>query len=102
MVMGVMRRLAVRVPAQLWASIEWYAKAAGLVGPDGRVDVSEAVRDLVSRGLVADRGTDAGYRSGYREGKLAAWGDHMRRITAATTTTPAIVAATRANGRNAK
>lgn len=56
--------------------IAWYAKAAGLTP-------SESVRELISRGLVTDRSTESGYRNGYREGKLAAWHDHLQRIAAA-------------------
>jgi hypothetical protein len=83
-----MKRLGVRVPADMWEGIQWYAKAAGLLSPGGSLDISEAVRDLVSRGLVQERGAEAGYRSGYREGKLAAWRDHMQRIAAATRVAP--------------
>ena len=81
-----MKKLAVRVPAQLWASIQWYARQAGLVDAGGQLDISETVRDLLSRGLVTDRSTEHGYRSGYAAGRARAYADFMRGIAAATPT----------------
>jgi hypothetical protein len=83
-----MKRLAVRVPADLWRSIAWYGNTAGHTRPDGRVDVSETVRDLITRGLVQDRSAEAGYRSGHAAGRSAAYRDHMRQIAAATAASP--------------
>ena len=79
-----MRRVGVRLPDSLWRSVAWYGKVAGLVDQDGGIDISECVRDLVSRGLIADRGAESGYRSGYREGKLAAYREFMQRLAGAT------------------
>lgn len=78
-----MKRVAVRIPNELWRSIAWYGSAAGLARPDGQLDVSETLRDLISRGLVGDRSREAGYRSGYREGRLAGYADQMRAMAAA-------------------
>jgi hypothetical protein len=75
-----MRRIGVRLPSQLWTSVQWYGRTAGLVGADGVVDISETVRDLITRGLVSDRGTEAGYRSGYCAGRSAAYADFMKRV----------------------
>jgi hypothetical protein len=90
------KRVAVRIPSELWRSIAWYGAAAGLTRPDGQLDVSETLRDLISRGLVSDRRADAGYRSGYREGRLAGYADQMRAMAAAI---PAAVANTRSPRR---
>ncbi|MBX3159195.1 MAG: hypothetical protein KF773_24715 [Deltaproteobacteria bacterium] len=76
-----MRRIGLRLPDSLWRSVAWYGKAAGLVAADGSVDISECVRDLVSRGLVSDHGRESGYRSGYREGRLAAYREFMQSVT---------------------
>ena len=84
-----MRRLGLRVPDQLWASIRWYGETAGLVGANGHLDISEALRDLLARGLVSDRSSEAGYRSGYRAGRLAAYADTMRRFAGVSTAVPA-------------
>jgi len=78
-----MKKIAVRFGDDLWGSIAWYARQAGLLGPDGQPDISETVRDLVSRGLNSDRSSESGYRSGYREGRLAGYGDFMRRLAPA-------------------
>ena len=77
-----MRRIAARFPDRLWKSIQWYARSAGMVDPTGAVHVSEAVRDLVTRGLVTDRTHEAGYRSGYDAGRAAAYAEFMRRVGA--------------------
>lgn len=77
----LVRRVGLRLPDRLWKSVSWYGQAAGLIRTDGRLDISEAVRDLISRGLVsADRSAEAGYRSGYREGRLAAYAEVMERL----------------------
>lgn len=75
-----------RIPSALWKSIEWYGRAANLVGPDGKLDISETLRDLLARGLVSDRSSDQGYRNGYAAGRAAAYSDFMRSVAAATST----------------
>ena len=75
-----MRRVGLRLPDQLWANVRWYAEAAAIVDVDGEIDISEALRDLISRGLVSDPTAEAGYHSGYREGRLAGYGDFMRKV----------------------
>lgn len=89
-----MKKIAVRVGDDLWGSIAWYARQAGLLGPDGQPDISETVRDLLARGLNSDRSSESGYRSGYREGKLAGYSGFMRRV-ASPSAAPAAPAATR-------
>lgn len=53
-----------------------------MVDANGAINVSEAVRDLVVRGLVTDRTREAGYRSGYDAGRAAAYAEFMRRVSA--------------------
>jgi hypothetical protein len=91
-----MKRVAVRIPSELWRSIDWYGRAAGLTRPDGQLDLSETLRDLISRGLDDRRDRAAGYKSGYREGRLAGYADQMRAIAAAM---PAANAGTRSPRR---
>jgi hypothetical protein len=57
--------------------IRKYGSASSFVTPKGSMDISEVVRDLFVRGLATDRSGEAGYRSGYREGRLAAYADFM-------------------------
>lgn len=78
--MGAMR-LSIRIPTQLRASIAWYAQTTGLAH-------SEAIRDLLARGLVQDRSREAGYRAGYAAGRTAAYADLMRAAAIATKGTP--------------
>jgi hypothetical protein len=80
-----MKRVAVRLPSKLWQSVAWYGRTAGLLRPDGQLDVSETLRDLISRGLVSDRSTEAGYRAGYAAGKSDGYRDFMLRVAAAST-----------------
>ena len=75
-----MRRVGLRLPDHLWAGVRSYAKHANIVDADGLIDISEAVRDLISRGLVSDRSREPAYRSGYREGRLAGYGEFMKKI----------------------
>lgn len=81
-----MRRLGLRASDSLWSSIRWYGEVAGLVGNDGRIDISETVRDLLARGLVTDRSHEAGYRNGYNAGRVAGFAEVMRRFAAASST----------------
>jgi hypothetical protein len=80
------RTVGLRVPSQLWKSIDWYGRTAGLVGPDGKLDISETLRDLLARGLVTDRNSESGYRNGYAAGRSAAYRDFMRQLAAARST----------------
>jgi hypothetical protein len=75
-----MRRVGLRLPTRLWADIRAYATHANIVDESGSIDISEAVRDLISRGLVADRSRETAYRSGYREGRLAGYKDFMVKV----------------------
>lgn len=79
-----MRNVGLRIPSQLWKSISWYGKTAGIVGADGEIDISETLRDLLARGLNSDRSSDQGYRSGYNAGRSAGYADFMRSVAAAT------------------
>jgi hypothetical protein len=76
----VVRRVGVRLPDRLWTRIQRYADHGKLVRSDGAVDISEAVRDLLGRGLDGDRSAEAGYRSGYDAGRLAAYREIMLRV----------------------
>jgi hypothetical protein len=78
------RTVGLRVPSQLWKSITWYGTTAGIVRPDGEIDISETLRDLLARGLNSDRSSEQGYRNGYTAGRSAAYADFMRRVGAAT------------------
>ena len=81
-----MKQLGVRLGNDLWRSIEWYGRTAGHLRPDGQVDISETLRDLISRGLVQDRSTEAGYRNGYAAGRTAGYAAFMRGLAAAAPT----------------
>ena len=78
-----MRRVAIRLPDELWSSIRRFSIASGVSPTRGVLDISETVRVLVSRGLQLDNGELAGYRDGFREGRLAGYGDFMRRLAEA-------------------
>ena len=71
--LDVMRRVGLHLPDHLWAGVRTYAEHANVLGDDGLIEISEAVRDLISRGLVSDRSREPAYRSGYREGRLAGY-----------------------------
>lgn len=80
-----MRRVGVRLPDRAWKSVALYAKAAGFFGVNGQLAISEAVRDLIARGLITDRSVEAGYRSGYSAGRLAGYAEIMRRLNGGST-----------------
>jgi len=79
-----MRRVGLRIPSNLWSRVTAFGQAAAFVRPDGKLDVSASVRDLIERGLVIDRTREAGYRSGYREGRAAGFAAVMAAMYSAT------------------
>jgi hypothetical protein len=64
------RVVSIRLPASLYALLERHAKSRG-------INVTEAARDLVRRGVGAVK---SARESGYEEGRLAGWRDHMKRM----------------------
>ncbi len=74
------RRIGIRLPDSLWASIRTYGITSGLLATPRTIDISEVVRELIARGLSPDRTRDAGYRSGYREGRIAGYKEFMASV----------------------
>lgn len=78
-----MRTVGLRIPSALWKGVLWYGEAVGHVRPDGEIDISETLRDLIARGLNSDRSSETGYRAGYAAGRSAGYADFMRGVAMA-------------------
>ncbi len=75
-----MRKVALRLPDHLWAELRRYGEQAGLQRGGHSIDISETLRDVLRRGLNGDRSPEAGYLSGYWEGRLAGYAAVQRAL----------------------